>query len=81
MTESVERFREERVLEKFWEAEGRSSEDTEVGKEGSTAIALCTSEIYHVQCQESTMFEITLDPLNISAREKALANFASCNAR
>ena len=39
MVESVERFKEERVPEKLWEAEGRSREDTEVGKEDSTAIA------------------------------------------
>ncbi len=45
MVQSVERFREERVLEKFWEAEGRSREDTGVGKEGSTAIALCAPDI------------------------------------
>ncbi len=45
MAESVERFREERVLEKFWEAEGRNREDTDVGREGSTAIALCAPEI------------------------------------
>lgn len=37
--ESVERLREERVPEKLWEAEGRSREDTEVGKDDSTAIA------------------------------------------
>ena len=40
MVESVERFREERVLEKLWDTEGRSREDTAVGKEDSTAIAL-----------------------------------------
>ena len=40
MIHRVERFREERVLEKLWEAEGRSREDIEVGNAGSTAIAL-----------------------------------------
>ena len=45
MIHRVERFREERVLEKLWEAEGRSREDIEVGKAGSTAIALCIWEI------------------------------------
>ena len=30
--ESVERFREERVLEKLCEAEGRRSDDVEVGR-------------------------------------------------
>ena len=40
MIHRVERFREERVLEKLWEAEGRSREDIEVGKACSTAIAL-----------------------------------------
>ena len=40
MVERAERFREERVLEKVWEAEGRSREETVVGKEDSTAIAL-----------------------------------------
>lgn len=44
MTERVERFREERVLEKLWEAAGRSKEDREVGKEDSMAIALFTTD-------------------------------------
>ena len=41
MVESVVRFREERVLEKLWDLVGRRREDTEVGNEGSTAIASC----------------------------------------
>ena len=40
MVQSVDRFREERVLDKLWEAGGRSREDTEVGKEDSTVILL-----------------------------------------
>ena len=40
LVHSVDCFREESVLEKLWEAEGRSREDTEVGKEDSTFIAL-----------------------------------------
>ena len=40
MVDRVERFREERVLERFWEAEGRSREETAVGKGVSTVIAL-----------------------------------------
>ena len=40
MVERVERFRKERVLEKLWEAEGRSREETEVGKEDAASIAL-----------------------------------------
>lgn len=39
MVHSVDRFREDRVLEKLWEAEGRSREETEVGKEDSALIA------------------------------------------
>ena len=39
MVHSVDRFREDKVLEKLWDAEGRSSEDIEVGKADSTAIA------------------------------------------
>ena len=53
VAERVERFREDRVLEKFWEAEGRSREDTDVGKEGSTAIALCAPEIVSYRSQMS----------------------------
>ena len=41
MIHKVERFREERVLEKLWEAEGMSREDIEVGNASSPAIALC----------------------------------------
>ena len=38
--ESVERFREERVLEKFCEAEGRRSDDVEVGRKEVAFIVL-----------------------------------------
>ena len=51
MIHKVERFREERVLEKFWEAEGKSKEDIEVGNAGSTAIALCIwAIVLHKRC-------------------------------
>lgn len=48
--QSVDRFREERVLEKLWEVEGRIREDTEVGKEDSSVIALCASEGVLYEC-------------------------------
>ncbi len=40
MVQSVDRLRDERVLEKLV-AEGRSREEMEVGKEDSTAIGYC----------------------------------------
>lgn len=39
LVERVERFKEERVLEKLCEAEGRSREENKVGNEDSAAIA------------------------------------------
>ena len=45
MVDSVDRFKEDRVLERLWEAFGRSREDTEVGKGDSRAIALWTSKM------------------------------------
>ena len=39
VVDNVDRFREDRVLERLWEAEGRSREDTEVGNDDSILIA------------------------------------------
>ena len=38
LVESVERFRDERVLERFCEAVGKMREDIELGKDGVSAI-------------------------------------------
>ena len=58
--ESVERFREVRVLEKFCEAEGRRSDDVEVGREEVAFIVLDLM--------------LQLPSANLEARAKRLPN-------